>query len=147
MDSPQIIQLLMEYYFLFKCLFSCWIISMKPYLLYANYIFLIHTEGFPGGSTSAYNTGNMRDVGLIPGSEDPEEGMVTHSSILACRIPWTEEPGGLQSIGSQRVEHNWGDLACAHTINILFFISSQMFDKISPSCRHLSMMLFHLICI
>jgi len=32
-------------------------------------------------------TGNMRDVGLIPGSEDPEEGMVTHSSILACRIP------------------------------------------------------------
>ena len=35
-----------------------------------------------------------------------EEGMVTHSSILAWRIPWTEEPGGLQSIGSQRVKHN-----------------------------------------
>ena len=35
--------------------------------------------------------------------EDPQEkGMVTHSSILACRIPWTEEPGGLQSMGSQR---------------------------------------------
>ena len=36
------------------------------------------------------------------GWEDPlEEGMATHSSILACRIPWTEEPGGLQSIGSK----------------------------------------------
>ena len=38
------------------------------------------------------------------GWEDPlEEGMATHSSILAWRIPWTEEPGGLQSMGSQRV--------------------------------------------
>ena len=35
-----------------------------------------------------------------------EEGMATHSSILAWRIPWTEEPGGLQSIGLQRVGHN-----------------------------------------
>ena len=41
------------------------------------------------------------------GQEDPlEEGMATHSSILAWRIPWTEEPGGLQSIGSQRVGHD-----------------------------------------
>ena len=38
---------------------------------------------------------------------DPlEEGMATHSSILAWRIPWTEEPGGLQSIGSHRVGHD-----------------------------------------
>ena len=35
-----------------------------------------------------------------------EKGMATHSSILAWRIPWTEEPGGLQSMGSQRVRHN-----------------------------------------
>ena len=41
------------------------------------------------------------------GTEDPpEEGMATHSSILAWRIPWTEEPGGLQSMGSQRVGHD-----------------------------------------
>ena len=41
------------------------------------------------------------------GQEDPlEKGMATHSSILAWRIPWTEEPGGLQSMGSQRVGHN-----------------------------------------
>ena len=41
------------------------------------------------------------------GWEDPlEEGMAAHSSIPAWRIPWIEEPGGLQSIGSQRVRHN-----------------------------------------
>ena len=41
------------------------------------------------------------------GQEDPlEKGMPTHSSILAWRIPWTEEPGGLQSRGLQRVGHN-----------------------------------------
>ena len=43
------------------------------------------------------------------GREDPlEKEMATHSSILAWRIPWTEEPGGLQSVGSQRVEHGHG---------------------------------------
>ena len=42
------------------------------------------------------------------GQEDPlEKGMAIHSSILAWRIPWTEEPGGLQFVGSQRVGHNW----------------------------------------
>ena len=42
-----------------------------------------------------------------PSREDPQEkGKATHSSILAWRIPWTEEPGGLQSTGSQRVEHD-----------------------------------------
>ena len=41
------------------------------------------------------------------GGEDPlEEGMATNSSILAWRIPWTEEPGGLQSMESQRVRHD-----------------------------------------
>ena len=41
------------------------------------------------------------------GQEDPlEEEMATHSSILAWKIPWTEEPGGLQAMGSQRVGHN-----------------------------------------
>ena len=41
------------------------------------------------------------------GQEDaPEEGMATHSTLLAWRIPWTEEPGGLQSMGSQTVRHD-----------------------------------------
>ena len=46
---------------------------------------------------------NAGDVGSIPGQEDPlEEEMATHSSTLAWEIPWTEEPGRLQSMGSQR---------------------------------------------
>ena len=49
------------------------------------------------------------------GPEDPlENGMASHSSILACSIPWTEEPGGLQSMGLQRVRGDWNDLACTH---------------------------------
>ena len=53
------------------------------------------------------NEGNVRDAVQSLGREDPlEEGMATHSSILAWRIPWTEEPGGLQSTGSQRVRHD-----------------------------------------
>ena len=44
--------------------------------------------------------------------EDPlEKGMATHSSVLAWRIPWTEEPGRLQSVESQRPGHDWRDLA------------------------------------
>ena len=47
------------------------------------------------------------------GGDDPlEEGVATHSSILAWRIPWIEEPGGLQSITSQRIRHVWSNLAC-----------------------------------
>ena len=46
------------------------------------------------------------DPGSVLGWEDPlEKGMATHSSILAWSIPWTEKPGGLQSMGSQRVRH------------------------------------------
>ena len=52
------------------------------------------------------NAGDIRDAGPIPGQEGPlEEAMATHSSILAWRIPWTEEPGGLQSTGPQRAGH------------------------------------------
>ena len=56
---------------------------------------------------SPATAGDIGDADLIPGREDPrEEGMATHSSVLAWRIPWTEEPGGLQSVGSQRVRHD-----------------------------------------
>ena len=51
--------------------------------------------------------GDIRDLGSIPRYEDLlEEGMATHSSILAWRIPWTEEPGGLQSRESRGVAYN-----------------------------------------
>jgi len=47
-------------------------------------------------------------MGSIPGLEDPlEKATSTHSSILAWRIPWTEEHGGLESMGLQRVGHDW----------------------------------------
>ena len=65
-----------------------------------------HYKGLPwwlSGKESACNA----DMGLIPRLEDPlQEGMETHSSFLAWRIPWTEGPGGLQCMGSQRVRHN-----------------------------------------
>ena len=54
------------------------------------------------------NLPSMRETWVQPLSqEDPlKKGMATHSSILAWRIPWAEEPSGLQSMGSQRVGHN-----------------------------------------
>ena len=53
------------------------------------------------------NAGDIRDADLIPGLEDPlEEGMTTHSSILAWRIPWTEEPARPQSLGLQKIRHD-----------------------------------------
>ena len=59
---------------------------------------------FPGGATGKETACNE---GLNLGGEDLlEKGMATHSSIPAWRIPWTEEPGGLQSMGSQGVGHN-----------------------------------------
>ena len=48
--------------------------------------------------------------------------MATHSNILAWRIPWTEEPSGLQSIGSQRVGHDWSDLAYTHD-HVFWFLT------------------------
>ena len=61
--------------------------------------------GFPGGSDGKESACNAGDLGSIPRLEDPlEKGMATHSSTLASRIPWTEEPGGLQSMGSDTTE-------------------------------------------
>ena len=63
---------------------------------------------FFGGSDGKESTWNARDLVWSQGWEDPlEKGMTTHSSIPARRIPWIEEPGRLQSMGSQRVGHNW----------------------------------------
>ena len=60
--------------------------------------------GFPGGSDGKESAGNAGDVVPSLGQEEPlGKGMTTHSSILAWRSPWTEEPGRLQSIASQGV--------------------------------------------
>ena len=64
------------------------------------------------------NAGNTRDVGSIPESgRSLEEEMATHSSILFWRIPWTEDPGGLQPMGWQKVRHDGSNLACTHINN------------------------------
>ena len=63
--------------------------------------------GFPGGSDSKETAAMQKTQVPSLGQEDRlDKGMATHSSILAWRIPWTQEPGGLQSMGSQRVGHN-----------------------------------------
>ena len=67
------------------------------------------SSGGSGVKNLPANAGNTRDAGSTPGSEDPlEEEMATHSGILVWKIqaPWTEEPDGLQSMGSQRVGHD-----------------------------------------
>ena len=72
------------------------------------------------GKEPTCSAGDPRDTGLIPGSGRSLEGDLRHGSpgihsrILAWRIPWTEEPSGLQSLGSQRVGHNLSDLAHKH---------------------------------
>ena len=90
-------------------------------IFYKDFIFqtsLTFIALFPGGSVvrNLHEVQEMRVWSL--GWEDPlEEGMATHSSILAQRIPLTEEPGGLQCIGSQRVGHDWSNLAHTHALN------------------------------
>ena len=71
------------------------------------YFILWGRGGFPGDS-AVKNPLTMQETQVRSlGQEDPlEEGMATHSSIFAWRIPWTEEPGGLQSVGSQRVRQD-----------------------------------------
>ena len=65
---------------------------------------------FPSGASGIKNlpadAGDTRDTSLIPGLGNPlEEDKATHTGILACEIPWTQESGRLQSMGLQRVRH------------------------------------------
>ena len=65
------------------------------------------TRGFPGGSVVKNPPANAGDTGSIPGSgRSPGEGNGNPLQYSCLEIPWIEEPGGLQSVGSQRVGHN-----------------------------------------
>ena len=104
----------------------------------AHFIRSSESWGFPGGTGGKNlptSEEDQRDMGWIPGLERSlEEGMAIHSSILAWRIPRTEEPGRLQTLGSQRVRHDWSDLAsmqwiltyplCMHTLLYLWICSA-----------------------
>ena len=75
----------------------CGCIYIGVYNIYGLYIYIYIYIYFPGGyegRDSLYRAGHL------------EKGMAAHSSILAWRIPWTEEPGRLQSMGSQIARHN-----------------------------------------
>ena len=75
-------------------------------MIYLNFIQVYMV--FPGGLDGKESTCNAKDLVWSLGWEDSlEEGVATHSSILAWRNPWTEEPGGLQFMGSQRVGDGW----------------------------------------
>ena len=68
---------------------------------------LTSMKGFPGGSDSKESASDVEDAGSIPGWEDAlEKGMATHSGVLGWRIPLTEESGGPESMGSQRIGHD-----------------------------------------
>ena len=76
-------------------------------------LFIYFWGGFLHGSDGKEYSCNAGEPGSIPGSKRSlEKGKATHSSILAWIIPWTEEPGKLQSTGSQRARQNW---ATKHT--------------------------------
>ena len=68
-----------------------------------------HLEGYPDGSDGKESACNVGELGSIPElGRSLEKGRATHPSILAWKIPQTEEPGGLQSMGSRRVRLSWG---------------------------------------
>ena len=75
-----------------------------------NSLLLGDSEGFPGGSVVKNQPAMQKlqetQVQSLSGEGTPEEGIETHSNILAWRIPRTEEPGGLQTMGWQRVRHD-----------------------------------------
>ena len=74
--------------------------------------------GFPGFSDGKESACSLGDLGLIPGLEDPlEKGTAVHCSIPAWRIPWTEEPGVLQSMGWQKLDMT-ERLSTAHKLNL-----------------------------
>ena len=85
------------------------------------YCYHLGLPSWPSGKESACNAGDSRSIpgsGRFPGTE-----MATCSSILARRITWTEKPGGLQSMRSQGVIHNWSNLACTHCYFYFCFLT------------------------
>ena len=93
-----------------------WWVTKTSYCCYDKVLLLRKSRGFPGdasGKEPACQCWRHETWVQSLGQEDPlEEGMATHSSILAWRIPCTEEPGELQSMGLPRIRHDWSDLAC-----------------------------------
>ena len=80
-------------------------------------------RGFPGGSDGKESPAIQETWVQSLGQEDPlEKGMATHSSILAWKIPWTEEPGGMQSMGMQTESETTGLLSMYTRVCITFVL-------------------------
>ena len=106
-------------------------VSQCPILMYTIYTY-VYIPGDSDGKASACNAG---DLGSTLGQEDPlKKEMAIHFSTLAWKIPWTEEPGGQQSKGSQRVRHDWATSlyiythTYIHNICICIFIYITIID-------------------
>ena len=92
-------------------------LALNPGLLHQILHFRNFSRCFPGGSVVKNLPAMQETRGLIPGlGRYPGGG---HGSILAWRIPWTEKPGGLQSIGSHRVRHDRSDQVVAVTVKVV----------------------------
>ena len=87
--------------------------AISPALVYAFMWAYTCEWGFPGSSDGKESACNVGDLGSIPGSG--RSSGECHSSIMAWKTPWTEEPAYLQSIGSQRVRHHRATYTHIHT--------------------------------
>ena len=94
--------------------FQLWLYCTLPimtvfYSLTISIMTVLYSLGFPGGSDGKESTCNMGDLGLIPGLGRSPGGREWQPIpvFLPGGYPWTEKPGGLQSMGSQRVRHYW----------------------------------------
>jgi len=97
----------------------CFLCTLQTLLFF--YFNKLRVCGNPESSNLGFPVGSYSKESWSLGREDPrEEEMATHSSIPAWRIPWTEEPGGLQSTGSQRVGHDW--------VQVAFFCPPQRYE-------------------
>ena len=120
--------------------------------IHINYNLVGTIAGLPRWSTgkeSACRCRRGRRDGRSVGQEDSlEEEMATHSSTLAWRIPWTEKPGRLQSIGSQRVGQEWRDLARTYGITYCLYSGTVNMDHrlLSPRSVNVCIMDIYLAC-
>ena len=92
--------------------------------------------GFPwllSDKDSTCNAGDIEDVGPLPGlGRSPGKGSGNPLGILAWRIPWTKEPGGLQFMGSQRVRHNWATNTFTFILSVQFSSIAQLYLTLQP---------------
>ena len=123
--------------------------DLRPLLYYKDWVITpetnIYIGDFPGGTDGKASATQMNRKTRVQslGQEDPlEKEITTHSSTLAWKIPWTEEPARLQSMGLQRVGHNWvTECVCMHTHTHIhtYPTKSQMFsiwpfEMLTKSC-------------